>query len=53
MISDFDANEAQKTAEEDFASDAAGGDTLSREQFMDAIYEYRRGNLTWACFTSS
>ena len=30
---------SSQCAEEDFTSDAAGADSMSREQFMDAIYE--------------
>lgn len=39
LLESYDADEAQQCAEEDFEADAGGGDTISREQFMDGIYE--------------
>jgi hypothetical protein len=39
MMEQFSPVDAQRAAEEDFDIDAAGGETLSREQFMDAIFE--------------
>ena len=39
MMDNFDLDEAQRCAEEDFEQDAQGQDTMSREQYMDALYE--------------
>jgi hypothetical protein len=48
MMEEFDPAEAQRAAEEDFEADAAGGDTLTREQFMDAIFECGRARASAA-----
>ena len=39
MLPDFVAEEAQRAAEEDWEDDSAGSPTLSRERFMDCIFE--------------
>ena len=39
MMQDFDSNEAERIAQEDFLHDAQGNATISREQFMDALFE--------------
>ncbi|KOO28984.1 sporangia induced hypothetical protein [Chrysochromulina tobinii] len=39
MLPDFDADEAQRAAEEDWEDDSAGSPSLSRERFMDCIFE--------------
>lgn len=47
MLEEFDEDQAQQCAEEDFATDAKGQETLSREQFMNAIYECAHA-LRWS-----
>jgi hypothetical protein len=39
MLPDFVADEAQRAAEEDWEDDSAGSPSLSRERFMDCIFE--------------
>lgn len=36
---DFDRDEAQAAAEEDWAEDAGGGDEMARERFMNGLFE--------------
>lgn len=39
LLAEYDAPEAQRCAEEDFATDSGGLETMTREQFMDGVYE--------------
>ena len=39
MLASYDPEEAVSAAEDDWASDSKSQETLSREAFMDAIFE--------------